>query len=304
MTLGVKKLGSSTTRKGRTTGPDLVSISTDANDRRMTLTFDEDVDDEDSDYDASGIYIATDDDELVKADRDPRDRGQEGLRQGRREPPQLARGRHPRVRRRSRTSRATATRSGPSLTAAPTSSARRPSCTATTTATRTPTTTERKLTLASSLEAPALVAGAFGAYGPPIAALHQRRFPNDIATAGSDGAGPHRAARRGLPCRRSEEGPGEPNARLAHARRAATRARRIGSTAARRRPQRRRHRERRNRRTGSARFSVVEQNTNDDEEEFVRFCFGNAVQRPRRRTRHPRSPWSAPTRQWARGPPS
>ena len=69
MTLGVKKLGSSTTRKGRTTGPDLVSISTDANDRRMTLTFDEDVNDEDSDYDASGIYIATDDDELVKADR-------------------------------------------------------------------------------------------------------------------------------------------------------------------------------------------------------------------------------------------
>ena len=69
MTLGVKKLGSSTTRKGRTTGPDLVSISTDANDRRMTLTFDEDVDDEDSDYDASGIYIATDDDELVEADR-------------------------------------------------------------------------------------------------------------------------------------------------------------------------------------------------------------------------------------------
>ena len=69
MTLGVKKLGSSTTRKGRTTGPDLVSISTDANDRRMTLTFDENVDDEDSDYDASGIYIATDDDSLVKADR-------------------------------------------------------------------------------------------------------------------------------------------------------------------------------------------------------------------------------------------
>ena len=69
ITLGVKKLGSSTTRKGRTTGPDLVSVSVDANDRRMTLTFDENVDDEDDDYDASGIYIATDDDSLVQADR-------------------------------------------------------------------------------------------------------------------------------------------------------------------------------------------------------------------------------------------
>ena len=36
LTLGVKKLGSSNTRAGRTTGPDLVSISTDANDRRMS----------------------------------------------------------------------------------------------------------------------------------------------------------------------------------------------------------------------------------------------------------------------------
>ena len=69
LTLGVKKLGSSNTRAGRTTGPDLVSISTDANDRRMTLTFDEKVNDEDDDYDASGIYIATDDDSLVQADR-------------------------------------------------------------------------------------------------------------------------------------------------------------------------------------------------------------------------------------------
>jgi hypothetical protein len=67
VTLGVKKLGSSNTRAGRTTGPDLVSISTDANDRRMTLTFDEKLD-EDNDDDASGIYIDTDDDSLVAAD--------------------------------------------------------------------------------------------------------------------------------------------------------------------------------------------------------------------------------------------
>jgi hypothetical protein len=67
VTLGVKKLGSSNTRAGRTTGPDLVGISTDANDRRMTLTFDEKLD-EDNDDDVSGIYIATDDDSLVAAD--------------------------------------------------------------------------------------------------------------------------------------------------------------------------------------------------------------------------------------------
>jgi hypothetical protein len=43
-------------------------VSTDADDRLMTLTFDERLDDDD-DADGSGIYIATDDDRLVRAGR-------------------------------------------------------------------------------------------------------------------------------------------------------------------------------------------------------------------------------------------
>ena len=45
-TLGAAAIGSRTTRPGRTTGPDLISISADAGRRLLTLTFDERVDDE------------------------------------------------------------------------------------------------------------------------------------------------------------------------------------------------------------------------------------------------------------------
>jgi hypothetical protein len=68
MTLGAEAIGSPTTRPGRTTGPDLVGVSTDVGDRLMTLTFDKRVDDE-NDYDGSGIHIATGDDQLVTAGR-------------------------------------------------------------------------------------------------------------------------------------------------------------------------------------------------------------------------------------------
>jgi hypothetical protein len=68
MTLGAKAIGSLRTRPGRTTGPDLVGVSTDVGDRLMTLTFDKRIDDE-NDYDGSGIHIATGDDQLVPAGR-------------------------------------------------------------------------------------------------------------------------------------------------------------------------------------------------------------------------------------------
>jgi hypothetical protein len=67
--LGVVALGSTETRPGRTTGPDLVSVSTDPGDRLMILTFDERLDDDDHRDDGSGIFIATDDHRLVKAGR-------------------------------------------------------------------------------------------------------------------------------------------------------------------------------------------------------------------------------------------
>ena len=69
ITSGAKAIGSQTTRRGRTTGPDLVSVSTDVAGRLMTLRFDERVDDDNDTIDASRIYIATDDDALVKANR-------------------------------------------------------------------------------------------------------------------------------------------------------------------------------------------------------------------------------------------
>ncbi len=69
-TIGEVKVGSSNvTRSGRTTGPDLVSVSKNADDERITLTFDENLDDGDDTSDASGIYLATSDNRLVEADR-------------------------------------------------------------------------------------------------------------------------------------------------------------------------------------------------------------------------------------------
>jgi hypothetical protein len=69
-TVGVESLGSSNvTRSGRTTGPDLVSVGKNADDERLTLTFDEKLDDSDDQTDASGIYLVTSDNRLLKADR-------------------------------------------------------------------------------------------------------------------------------------------------------------------------------------------------------------------------------------------
>ncbi|MDA0162596.1 hypothetical protein OM076_20145 [Solirubrobacter ginsenosidimutans] len=69
-TIGAVSVRSSNvTRSGRTTGPDLVSVSKNADDRRITLTFDEKLDDGDNTTDASGIYLATSDNRLVEADR-------------------------------------------------------------------------------------------------------------------------------------------------------------------------------------------------------------------------------------------
>jgi hypothetical protein len=67
--IGVVSLGSAETRPGRTTGPDLVSVSTDPGDRLMILTFDERLENDDHHDDGSGIFIATDDHRLVKAGR-------------------------------------------------------------------------------------------------------------------------------------------------------------------------------------------------------------------------------------------
>jgi hypothetical protein len=69
-TIGEVRLGSSNaTRAGRTTGPDLTGVSKNASDQTITLTFDEKLDDGNSDNaDASGIYLATSDNRLVQAD--------------------------------------------------------------------------------------------------------------------------------------------------------------------------------------------------------------------------------------------
>jgi hypothetical protein len=69
-TIGEVNLGSSNvTRAGRTTGPDLVGVSKSASDQTITLTFDEKLDDHNSDNAAaSGIYLATSDNRLVEAD--------------------------------------------------------------------------------------------------------------------------------------------------------------------------------------------------------------------------------------------
>jgi hypothetical protein len=69
-TVGSVKIGSSDLmRSGRTTGPDLVGVSKDADAERITLTFDEKLDDGDSDADAAGIYLATSDNRLLQADK-------------------------------------------------------------------------------------------------------------------------------------------------------------------------------------------------------------------------------------------
>jgi hypothetical protein len=69
-TIGSVDVGSSNvTRRGRTTGPDLLSVSKDADNQRITLTFDEKLDDNQSDTDASGIYLATSDNRLLQADK-------------------------------------------------------------------------------------------------------------------------------------------------------------------------------------------------------------------------------------------
>jgi hypothetical protein len=56
------------TRSGRTTGPDLTSVSHNAGDQTITLTFDEKLDDSNENSDGSGIYLATSDNRLVQAD--------------------------------------------------------------------------------------------------------------------------------------------------------------------------------------------------------------------------------------------
>jgi hypothetical protein len=70
-TVGAVNIGSSNiTRSGRTTGPDLTGVSKNADDQRITLTFDEKLDDGDnSNVDASGIYLATSDNRLLQADK-------------------------------------------------------------------------------------------------------------------------------------------------------------------------------------------------------------------------------------------
>jgi hypothetical protein len=68
-TVGVESIGSSNlTRAGRTTGPDLVSVSKNADDERITLRFDEKLDDDTSTVDASGIYLVTSDNRMLQAD--------------------------------------------------------------------------------------------------------------------------------------------------------------------------------------------------------------------------------------------
>jgi len=68
-TIGEVSLGSSNvTRSGRTTGPDLTSVSHNAGDQTITLTFDEKLDDSNENSDGSGIYLATSDNRLVQAD--------------------------------------------------------------------------------------------------------------------------------------------------------------------------------------------------------------------------------------------
>jgi hypothetical protein len=69
-TIGAVNLGSSNvTRAGRTIGPNLTSVSQNANSQTITLTFDENLDDSASNTDASGIYLATSDNRLVQADQ-------------------------------------------------------------------------------------------------------------------------------------------------------------------------------------------------------------------------------------------
>jgi hypothetical protein len=68
-TVGAVDIGSSNvTRAGRTTGPDLTSVSKNADNQRITLTFDEKLDDSNTNSDASGIYLATSDNRLLQAD--------------------------------------------------------------------------------------------------------------------------------------------------------------------------------------------------------------------------------------------
>jgi hypothetical protein len=68
-TIGAVDLSSTNiTRRGRTTGPDLTGVSKNADDQRITLTFDEKLDDSSDNTDASGIYLATSDNRLVQAD--------------------------------------------------------------------------------------------------------------------------------------------------------------------------------------------------------------------------------------------
>jgi hypothetical protein len=68
-TVGAADLSSTnTTRRGRTTGPDLIGVSKNADDQQITLTFDEKLDDDTSNTDASGIYLATSDNRLLQAD--------------------------------------------------------------------------------------------------------------------------------------------------------------------------------------------------------------------------------------------
>jgi len=67
-TTGSVPVGSSGTRDGRTTGPDLRDVEFDERGERLTLTFDEAVEDEEE-FDAARIYLATSDDQLIETDR-------------------------------------------------------------------------------------------------------------------------------------------------------------------------------------------------------------------------------------------
>lgn len=68
-TIGAVDLSSTnTTRRGRTTGPDLTSVAKNADDQQITLTFDEKLDDDKTNTDASGIYLVTSDNRLLQAD--------------------------------------------------------------------------------------------------------------------------------------------------------------------------------------------------------------------------------------------
>jgi hypothetical protein len=69
-TIGVDGIGSTNVaRDGRTTGPNLISVSKNADNERLTLRFNEKLDDNSDQTDASGIYLVTSDNRLLQADR-------------------------------------------------------------------------------------------------------------------------------------------------------------------------------------------------------------------------------------------